>query len=49
MKTLATLLKSAGYTTYVSGKWQFDGGDAEIRSLGFDDYSVWDAYENDNF
>ena len=48
-KTLATLLKSAGYTTYVSGKWQFDGGDAEIRSLGFDDYSVWDAYENDNF
>lgn len=48
-KTLATLLKSAGYTTYVSGKWQFDGGDAGIHSLGFDDYSVWDAYENDNF
>lgn len=40
-KTLATLLKDAGYATYVAGKWQLDGGDSSIHSLGFDDYSVW--------
>lgn len=44
-KTLATLFKNAGYTTLAAGKWQFDGGDASIRALGFDDYSVWNPYE----
>lgn len=40
-KTFATLLRDAGYATYVAGKWQFDGGDASIHSLGFNDYTVW--------
>jgi len=44
-KTLATLFKSVGYTTCAAGKWQFDGGDASIHSLGFDTYSVWNPYE----
>ncbi|CAN5501835.1 sulfatase-like hydrolase/transferase [soil metagenome] len=44
-KTLATLFKNSGYKTLAAGKWQFDGGDASIRSLGFDDYSVWNPYE----
>src|SRR5919198_1304897 len=43
-KTIATLLKKAGYATYVAGKWQFDGGDASIHSLGFDDYSIWNPF-----
>ena len=40
-KTIATLLRDAGYNTYVAGKWQLDGGDASIHSLGFNDYCVW--------
>lgn len=44
-KTLATLFKNAGYATLAAGKWQFDGGDASIRAVGFDDYSVWNPYE----
>jgi arylsulfatase A len=43
-KTFATLLRDAGYKTYVAGKWQFDGGDTSIHSLGFDDYMVWDPF-----
>lgn len=45
-KTIATLLHDAGYATYVAGKWQFDGGDASIHSLGFDGYNVWNPYED---
>lgn len=44
-KTLGTLFHDAGYATYVAGKWQFDGGDASIHSLGFDDYSIWNPYQ----
>lgn len=44
-KTLATMFKSVGYKTCAAGKWQFDGGDASITSLGFDAYSVWNPYE----
>jgi arylsulfatase A len=40
-KTFATLAKSAGYATYVAGKWQLDGGNDAIHSFGFDDYCVW--------
>lgn len=45
-KTVATLLKGAGYATYVGAKWQFDGGDASIHSLGFDDYCIWNPYQD---
>ena len=43
--TIANLLHNAGYTTCVSGKWQFDGGDASIKALGYDKYCVWDAFK----
>lgn len=44
-KTLATLFKSVGYSTCVAGKWQLDGGDSSITSLGFEKYSLWNAYK----
>src|SRR5215831_6016551 len=45
-KTIGTLLRDAGYQTYVAGKWQFDGGDASIHSLGFNGYCVWNPFQN---
>mgnify|MGYP000866741479 CR=1 FL=1 len=42
-KTFANLAKDAGYATFVAGKWQFDGGDSAVHTMGFDDYSLWDA------
>jgi len=47
-KMLSNVLQDAGYKTYVSGKWQFDGGDASITAHGFDGYSVWNAFTGDN-
>ncbi len=44
--TVANILHDAGYATCVAGKWQFDGGDASIRSLGYDKYCVWDAFKS---
>ncbi len=44
-KTVANMLKNAGYKTLVSGKWQLNGGDASIHKFGFDDYLVWKPYE----
>jgi len=44
-KTIANILKDAGYKTCVTGKWQLDGGDNSIHTFGFDDYSVWQPYE----
>lgn len=46
-KTFGTLLRDAGYETYVAGKWGFDGGDSSIRSLGFRNYSVFNPIKND--
>jgi arylsulfatase A len=46
-KTFATLLRDAGYATYVAGKWQFDGGDASIHGIGFNSYCVWDPVKAD--
>ncbi len=43
--TMANLLHDAGYTTCVAGRWQFDGGDASIKALGYDKYCVWDAFK----
>jgi arylsulfatase A len=45
---MSNVMQDAGYKTYVSGKWQFDGGDASIRGHGFDGYSVWSAFRGDN-
>ncbi|HEX5154548.1 MAG TPA: sulfatase-like hydrolase/transferase [Parafilimonas sp.] len=45
--TIANLLKKAGYATCVTGKWQFDGGDASIRALGFNKYLVSNPFNPD--
>lgn len=47
-KMMANVLQDAGYATYAAGKWEFDGGDASIKSHGFDSYSVWNAFKSDN-
>ncbi len=44
-KTFANMLADAGYKTCVSGKWQFNGGAASIKSFGFQNYCVWDAFK----
>ena len=46
-KTFATLLRDAGYATFVAGKWGYDGGDTSIRSLGFQKYSLFNAIQDD--
>ena len=36
--TIANMLHDANYATCFVGKWQFDGGDASIKSHGYDQY-----------
>jgi arylsulfatase A len=45
-KTIANMLRDAGYNTLVAGKWQLDGGDASIHALGFNDYMVFTPFQN---
>ncbi len=45
-RTIANMLHDAGYATCAVGKWQLDGGDASIRTFGFDSYCVWDPFAN---
>lgn len=47
-ETIATMLKRRGYSTCIAGKWQLNGGDASIKSLGFDDYCVTLPYLSDD-
>ncbi|MBG9377348.1 sulfatase-like hydrolase/transferase [Panacibacter sp. DH6] len=42
--TVADLMKSAGYNTCITGKWQLGGADTSIVGCGFDKYLVWDPY-----
>lgn len=42
--TIANMLKDAGYATCITGKWQLDGGDAAIRTAGFDRYRIFLPY-----
>lgn len=44
-KTIANMLKNAGYKTCIAGKWQLNGGDASIHSFGFDTYSVTNPFK----
>jgi arylsulfatase A-like enzyme len=50
-RSVARLLKSAGYTTAAAGKWQINDfrvvPDA-MRRHGFDDWCMWTGYEADN-
>jgi arylsulfatase A len=45
--TIANAFKNAGYKTGCFGKWQLDGGDNSIHKLGFDEYAVHDALNDD--
>jgi arylsulfatase A len=45
-RTIANMLRDAGYNTLVAGKWQLDGGDASIHALGFNDYMVFTPFQN---
>ena len=39
-RTIANMMRNAGYKTCVAGKWQLDNGDTAIKTFGFDKYSV---------
>ncbi|HEY6975282.1 MAG TPA: sulfatase-like hydrolase/transferase [Chitinophagaceae bacterium] len=43
-KTIGNMLHDAGYATCFVGKWQCDGGDARIRSAGFDKYRIFQPF-----
>lgn len=40
-KTIANMLKDAGYKTCALGKWQLDGGGQSISTFGFTEHCVW--------
>src|SRR5678815_3439753 len=44
-KTIAKMLKDAGYKAGYYGKWQLDGGDVSVHSFGFDNYAIHEPYE----
>ena len=43
-RTIANMLKDAGYMNFAVGKWQFDGGDTSIKKFGFDQYTIFEPY-----
>ncbi len=49
--TFARLLKTAGYTTAIAGKWQINDFRVQpkvLAELGFDDWCMWTGYESGN-
>ena len=49
--TFANVMKSAGYSTAIAGKWQINDFRLEpeaLRKHGFDDWAVWTGYETGN-
>jgi arylsulfatase A len=46
-RTIANMLKDAGYKTACYGKWQFEGGDASVHAFGFDRYCIWSAFQQE--
>lgn len=45
-KTFGNMLKDAGYDTYVAGKWQLDNGDLGVHTFGFDNYIIFEPFED---
>jgi arylsulfatase A-like enzyme len=46
--TFGSVMKSAGYTTAIAGKWQINDFRLEPQALkkhGFDDWAIWTGYE----
>ena len=39
--TFGNVLKNAGYTTCIAGKWQLQGGFEGPNGFGFDEYCLW--------
>ena len=49
--SLAKVIKSAGYSTCIGGKWQISDFRIQpniLNELGFDEYCVWTGYEKGN-
>ncbi len=49
--SFANLLKTAGYTTAITGKWQINDFRVQpdvLEELGFDDWCMWTGYETGN-
>jgi arylsulfatase A-like enzyme len=49
--TFARIMKSAGYSTAIAGKWQINDFRIEPNALekhGFDDWCMWTGYESNN-
>ena len=49
--TFAKVMKTAGYSTAIAGKWQINDFRIEPEALkkhGFDDWAVWTGYESGN-
>ncbi|PHR90006.1 MAG: N-acetylgalactosamine 6-sulfate sulfatase, partial [Blastopirellula sp.] len=49
--SFSTIMKSAGYTTAVAGKWQINDFRVEpmaMKKHGFDDWCLWTGYEGQN-
>lgn len=46
-KTFVNMLHDNGYFTCVAGKWQLDGGEQSVHNFGFDDYMLWNPFNDD--
>ena len=47
-KTIGNMLHDAGYATCFVGKWNMDGGDSTIHRAGYDNYSVFMPFANND-
>lgn len=45
-RTFGNMMKTAGYDTYIAGKWQLDNGDLGVHTFGFDNYIIFEPYED---
>jgi arylsulfatase A len=44
-RTIANMLRSHGYTTCVSGKWQLNHGDTGLATFGFNKYCITNPFK----